>query len=53
MAFPPLEPIPDVPPIDHPQPDDEDAFQFPPDPDEEDPRDPGTVPVPEDIPPPV
>ena len=55
MAFPPLEPFPDVaPPVVEPDDlplGDDDPFQFPPDPAEEDPRDPGGVP--EDIPPPV
>lgn len=54
MAFPPIEPqpesIPPPPDVENP---DQDPFQFPPDPEEDDPRDPGTVPVPEDIPPPM
>lgn len=52
-AFPPLEPQPEVFP---PRPDVEspgqDPFQFPTEPNEDDPRDAGTVPAPEDIPPP-
>lgn len=55
MAFPPLEPQPeDIPrrsDIENP---DQDPFQFPPEPEDDDPRDPGRVPVPEDVPaPPV
>lgn len=54
MAFPPLEPQPeDIPPPPDVENPDQDPFQFPPDPEEDDPRDPGTVPVPEDIPPPM
>ena len=55
MAF-PSEPEPEVipprprPGVENP---DQDPFQFPPEPEENEPRDPGSAPVPEDIPPPV
>jgi hypothetical protein len=56
MYFPPLEPDeefpppPEINPFDNP---DADPIQFPPDPVKDDPRDPGNIPEPEDIPPPV
>lgn len=46
-----IPPPPDVEPIDNPPPDHQ-PFPMPPDPAEQDPRDPGNMPVPEDVPPP-